>query len=30
MCIPLGMIKYVLYDKNQNLFESEEELDEYD
>ena len=30
MCIPLGMKKYVLYDKNQNLFESEEEIEEYD
>ena len=26
MCIPLGMIHYVLYDKNQNEFD--EELDE--
>jgi len=25
MCIPLGMIKYVLNDKHQNEFEVEEE-----
>ena len=28
MCIPLGMTIYVLYDKNENLFEVEP--DEYD
>jgi len=31
MCIPLGMIRLVLYDKHQNEFEATEiELEEYD
>lgn len=37
MCIPIGVIKWILHDKNENLFEAnwptsffDEEIDEYD
>lgn len=30
MCIPLGMTIYVYYDKNENLFEAEDEDIDYD